>query len=77
VKILEITISAKQLIAMIWTLIAVVLSVIIVIEIGGLPFFANNSFLMVAAFFAILLIITLPIYLLIALWGVASKSEAE
>jgi len=77
---LEITINAKQLIAAIWTLIAIVISVTVVLAMG---FFPNSWFVigwpwwaLIAAFFAVLLIIALPVYLLIALWAIASKSEA-
>jgi Zn-dependent protease with chaperone function len=78
VKIVEITINARQLIAMIWTLIAIVLSVIIVVGFG-IPNWTTDGlpFLIIAAFFLVWLIIALPVYLLIALWGVASKSETE
>jgi NADH:ubiquinone oxidoreductase subunit 4 (subunit M) len=31
----------------------------------------------IAAFFGVLLVITLPVYLLIALWGITTKNEAE
>jgi hypothetical protein len=84
VRILEITINAKQAIAVIWTLIAVVLSLIVVLAMG-LPYsILGTSFtsavpwwLMIAAFFAVFLVITLPVYLLIALWGIAGRNENE
>lgn len=82
---MEITINAKQAIAIVWTLIAIVLSLIVVLAMGfpysvygggayysGVPWWA-----MIAAFFAVLLVITLPVYLLIALWSILSKSENE
>jgi uncharacterized membrane protein len=81
VKVLEITINAKQLIAIAWTMIAIVLSVIVVLAIG---FFPNSWFVtgwpwwaLIATFFGVWLIIVLPVYLLIALWGVTSNSATE
>lgn len=76
VKLLEFTISAKQLIASIWTLIAIVLSLIIVIAIGYYWSISSPSqWILVALFFGLLLVITLPVYLLLALWQVLSKSD--
>jgi hypothetical protein len=76
----EITINMKQAIALIWTLIAIVLSLIIVLGMG-FPYMGVSSYapwwLLVAAFFGVLLVITLPVYLLIALWGILGKPEAE
>jgi hypothetical protein len=84
VKILEITINTKQGIAIVWTLIAIVLSLIVVLAMGlpyqilGVTSYSSAPWwLMIAAFFAVLLVITLPVYLLIALWGIVSKSENE
>jgi membrane protein YdbS with pleckstrin-like domain len=82
VNILEITINAKQLIAAIWTVIAIVISVIVVLGFG-LPFFGpaisagGVPFLIVAAVFGVWLLIALPVYVLIAVWGTASKSTEE
>jgi uncharacterized membrane protein len=75
---LEITINAKQLIAAIWTVIAIVISVIIVLEVG-LQIWQGNGwpFVMVAAFFGIWLLISLPVFLLIAVWGISSPKSAE
>jgi len=75
---LEITINSRQLIALIWTVIAIVISMVVVIGVG-LPFWGTDStpFMMVAGFFLIWLLIILPVYLLIAIWGVASKPERE
>jgi uncharacterized membrane protein len=81
VKVLEITINAKQLIAIVWTVIAIVVSVIVVLAIG---FFPNSWFVaswpwwaLIATFFGVWLIIVLPVYLFIALWGVTSNSATE
>jgi hypothetical protein len=82
VRILEITINARQVIALVWTMIAIAVSLVVVAGMGW-PFSINSYYyygmpwwLLVAAFFGILLVITLPVYLLIALWGITSKSEA-
>jgi H+/Cl- antiporter ClcA len=84
VKILEITINTKQAIAIVWTLIAIALSLIVVLamdlpySILGTQYSYNVPWwLMIAAFFGVFLIITLPVYLLIALWGIATKYENE
>ena len=78
VKILEITINAKQAIAMVWTMFAIAMSLIVVLGFG-IPFGLNDGvpYVLVAAFFGVLLVITLPVYLLIALWVIASKSADE
>ena len=78
-RILEITINAKQVVALVWTLIAIVLSLIIVLGMG-VPGIGGTSvpwWVTVAAFFAVFLVITIPVYLLIALWSIVSKSEGE
>ena len=84
VRILEITINIKQAIAIVWTLIAIALSLIVVLAMG-LPYSILGSayvsavpwWLMIAAFFGVFLVITLPVYLLIALWGITSRDENE
>ena len=75
VKMLEFTINAKQLIAVFWSLIAVVLSLVIVFYMGA--FFGTSVTwpTLVALFFGLLLVITLPVYLFMAIWQVLSKSE--
>lgn len=84
VKILEITINTKQAIAIVWTLIAIVLSLIIVLGMGfpfsvfgGSYYYGVPWWMMIALFFGVFLVITLPVYLLIALWSIASKSYNE
>jgi hypothetical protein len=73
---MEITINARQMLALVWTFIAIVLSLIVVLAMGwyysSVPWWT-----MIAAFFGVLLVITLPAYLLIALWGITSKSETD
>lgn len=82
---MEITVNAKQAIAAIWTLIAIAISLIVVLAMGFPSSFFGGSvsyygppwWMLVAAFFGVLLVITLPVYLLLALWGIVSKSENE
>jgi hypothetical protein len=80
VRILEFTINAKQLIAVIWTLIGIVLSLAIVFALGfpysvlGLSYSTPWSILL-ALFFGLLLVITLPMYLFLALWQVLAKAD--
>ena len=84
---LEITVNTKQVIAVVWTLIAIVLSLIIVLGmafpysifgVGGGTYYAGVPWWMIiAAFFAVLLVITLPVYLLIVLWALVTRSESE
>jgi ABC-type transport system involved in multi-copper enzyme maturation permease subunit len=78
VELLEFTINVKQLIAAIWTLIAIVLSIIIIIGISG--YYGGTypqQWVLVALFFGILLVITLPVYLLLALWQALTRSESS
>jgi len=78
---LEITINTKQVIASVWTLIAIILSLIVVLAMGipfpGLGFAAVPWWILIAVFFGVFLVITLPVYLLIALWGIATRNEDE
>jgi uncharacterized membrane protein len=80
VRTLEYTLNAKQVIALIWTLIAVVISFIVVFALG-FPYnvlgvsYSSTWPVLVALFFGILLVITLPMYLFMALWQVLSKSD--
>lgn len=73
---MEITINIRQASALIWTLIAVVLSLIVVLAMG-FNYPIVPWWIIIAAFFAVLLVITLPVYLLIALWSMVAKPEAE
>ena len=82
----EVSINTKQAIAVIWTLIAVVVSLIIVLTMG-LPSYGVYGGLgtyygppwqwLVALFFGLLLVFTLPVYLLIALWQILSKPNTD
>jgi hypothetical protein len=77
VKFLEFTINTKQIIAAIWTLAAIVLSIVIIIGISsyyGITY--SQQWMLVALFFGLLLVITLPVYLLLALWQILTKSES-
>ena len=82
VRILEITINTGQAIAIIWTFIAIVLSAVIALEMGfpsilGTYYSSVPLWLTVAAFFGVFLVITLPVYLLVALWEMVRKAENE
>jgi hypothetical protein len=85
VRLLEITVNMKQAVAVVWTLIAIVLSLIITLGMGfpysilgyGAYYAAVPWWMMIAAFFGVLLVITLPVYLLIVLWALVAKSEGE
>jgi len=76
----EISINAKQIIALVWTIIAFVISLIITLALG-IPSFGLGGTLfapwqwLVALFFGLFLVITVPVYLLIALWHIVSKSD--
>jgi hypothetical protein len=82
---LEFTINAKQLIAVIWTLIAIVLSLAIVFawpsvfSIIGISSSTGSVSqpwpTQLALFFGLLLVIALPMYLFLALWQVLSKAD--
>jgi ABC-type glycerol-3-phosphate transport system permease component len=69
---LEFTINSKQAIAVIWTLIAFALSLVVVIALGY-PFSYGTWQLSIGLFFALLLVMVLPAYLLIALWQILSE----
>jgi hypothetical protein len=71
---LEFTVNVKQGIAILWTLIAIVLSLVLVLTIGY-PCIPWQ--LAVGLFFGILLVITLPIYLFLVLWQALAKAETS
>jgi len=79
VKLLEFTINAKQAIVILWTIISIILSLIVVLTIGlpYAPYYYSPWQLLVGLFFGLLLVMTLPIYLLIALWQALAKSESS
>ncbi len=78
---LEIPINIKQIIAVIWTIIAVAISIMIVF--APLNTFAHFSSSLpwqaeVLLFFVSLLVLTLPVYLMLGLWHFLSeKSETD
>lgn len=82
-KVLEITLNTKQVIAAVWTMIAIALSLIVVLAmglpsaLGGTIFAGAPWWFMIAAFFGVFLLITLPVFLLIALWAIATRPENE
>lgn len=68
----EFTINAKQAIAIIWTIFAFALSLVVTLFIDN----GVQWYYLVAIFFALMLVITLPVYLLLALWQIMSKSDS-
>jgi len=79
----EFSINVKQGIAVIWTIIALIVSLIIVLAMGwptfaafGVIFPANWQWLVIL-FFGLFLIMTVPVYLLIALWHIVSKWDSS
>ncbi|MFP3984880.1 MAG: hypothetical protein ACLFU9_02795 [Candidatus Bathyarchaeia archaeon] len=72
------TANLKQMVAMIWTIIAIVVSLIVVLSLGYFPYFVLGWQTVTILFFAVFLVMTLPIYLLIALWHIlADEAETE
>jgi hypothetical protein len=78
----EFSINAKQGVAIIWTIIAIVIALIVVLAMGS-PSFGSVEGVFVAPwqwlivlFFGLVLIITVPVYLLIVLWHIASRWDA-
>lgn len=74
VKSLEIAVNFKQMVAFIWTLIAVIISLIIVFA-PFKPFSVDLGQwqMSVLLFFTSLLLLTLPVYLLLAIWHVLGE----
>jgi hypothetical protein len=74
----EISINAKQIIALVWTLVAFVISIVITLAVG-IPSFGVGGMSfgpwpwLVALFFGLFLVITVPVYLLLALLHIVSK----
>ena len=73
--VVEISINTKQAIAILWTLFAFGLSLAVVLTMG-VATFSSSWQLLVALFFALMLVITLPVYLLLALWQITSRSDS-
>ena len=80
---MEFSINSKQAIAVIWTIIALIISLIIVLAMGW-PNFATFGAIfptawqwLVVLFFGLFLIMTVPVYLLIALWHIVSKWDSS
>jgi hypothetical protein len=77
----EISINGKQAIAIIWTLVAIVIALIVTLAMG-FPSFGEFGGIfgapwqwLIMLFFGLILIITIPVYLLLVLWHVVSKWE--
>lgn len=75
-SVLEITVNTKQIIAVVWTIVAVVLSLIIVLSLNLFPPVMSWP-IQIGLFFGVFLVITLPVYLLLALWAIATRPESE
>ncbi len=76
---MEFSINGKQALVIIWTLISLVVSLIVVLSFGYMYYpygYFAPGLLSVALFFGILLIMTLPVYLLMALWQMLSRSDS-
>ncbi len=79
---MEFSINAKQAIAIVWTIIAFVISLIIVLALGFPTYGSYGTVFggpwqwLVAMFFGLFLVITVPVYLLIALWHIVSKWDS-
>ncbi len=75
---LVLKVNTKQLLALLWTLVSVVVSLIVVLSLGYFPYFTLTWQTAIMLFFAVFLVMTLPIYLLIAVWHILSeKVESE
>jgi hypothetical protein len=72
--VVEFSINTKQAIAIIWLLFAFGLSLAIVLTLG-VSTFPGSWQMLTALFFALMLVITLPVFLLLALWQITSKSD--
>jgi hypothetical protein len=75
VRMVEVSINTKQAIVVIWTLFAFGLSLAVVLTLGVPYYYAGSWQMLTALFFALILVITLPVYLLLALWQIMSKSD--
>lgn len=76
-----VSVNFKQGLALAWTIIAIAISLIVVLPTGlvqtlfpGTPTadYMQFWYLIVFLFFGIFLVVTLPVYLLIAVWGLAA-----
>jgi hypothetical protein len=76
VRMVEVSINAKQAIAIIWTLFAFGLSLAVVLTLGTYYYTPGQWQMQILLFFALMLIIVLPAYLFLALWQITSKSES-
>jgi hypothetical protein len=80
---LEFSINVKQGIAIIWTIIAIIISLIVALAMGWPTYAAYGSIFaaawqwLVVLFFGLFLIMTVPVYLLIALWHIVSKWDSS
>jgi hypothetical protein len=79
----EISINGKQAIAMIWSLVAIVIALTVVLAMGNATFtefgglFGASWEWLIVLFFGLVLIITIPVYLLLVLWSFVSRSDTS
>lgn len=79
----EFSLNVKQAIVLLWTLIAVVISLVVTVAVGwptGLVFgsaFGGSWGWSVLLFFAVFLVVSVPVYLLMAVWVILSNSEGS
>ena len=80
---MEFSINVKQAVAVIWTAIALIISLVIVLAIGWSTFGTVSAIFpagwqwLVVLFFGLFLVMTIPVYLLIALWHIVSKWDSS
>jgi uncharacterized membrane protein len=72
VRVLEISIDSSQAIAAAWTLISIAVSLTVALSFGN-PLHFGSWQLSLGLFFALVLVMVLPAYLLIALWHIMSE----
>ena len=79
VRFVEITVNVKQMIALIWTLIAIAISLIIVFAPFSPLYVGLGQWQMsVLLFFVSMLLLTLPVYLILALWHIlGDRTETD
>lgn len=69
VRVLEISINSMQAIAAVWTLISIAVSLAVALSFGN-PLHFSSWQLPLGIFIALLLVMVLPAYLLVALWHI-------
>lgn len=70
----EVSVNTKQAIAVVWTLISIVVSLIVALSLGY-PSSYSAWQMTIGVFFVLLLVMILPAYLLLALWNMLAKDS--